>query len=131
MRIKLTDGQVVEIADRLTVGELKKLQDKELISRDFIKNIMKAAVDISQIDMTDLSNITYAAYWIKHKENAMPQEEFEEKLPLDMERDIDIYSKLLTGGASDNHGEMAREFEKATKPKKNKIKKFQSKGVKA
>lgn len=116
MEIKLTNGQLVKIAEKFTVGQIKFLKKNNLIPKNYIQLILNGSSDISQMSIDEFDSLTYAAYVVANPVNPMDQEQFENLLPIDIERDFAILGSMIEQEKEESV--MADEFKKVTNIKK-------------
>lgn len=127
--LKLIDDKVL-INTNLTLGVLRRAQEEDLLSKDFLKNIMKLSLGASveganlmdDFNETDLINIVYVCY-----KNANPTGmgygEFLDKMELDLPEMVSIYTEVLSSGLTKGEMTTAKNFNAVTPKQKNRSKK--------
>lgn len=106
MDVKLLNNETVKLNTRMSLFTLKRAQEQELLSKDFIKQILNLGFatqssdfNLSDLNENDLINLAYVCYK-NNAENGLSQEEFESVFPLDLQLLVSILSEVLLCNSS-------------------------------
>jgi hypothetical protein len=112
------DGEIktVTVDTSLSLHFFKKMQDENLLSKNFVGNLALTETDPSKASHDDLFNAPYIAYRNANP-NGMGKEEFESRLPFDIDVCSVIYTDIIRGERKKD-GTMASSFRRVTQRKK-------------
>lgn len=111
--IELMNGKTIDIKTKISLGQVKRFQEKGLLKKDFLNKLLTGKADIKGMTMDDFVDSTYVAYTIAGGD--MTYDEFIEVCPLDLELLGMIYMQMLLGGRTKQKSQFRKSIEKATK----------------
>lgn len=112
------DGEIktVTLDTSLSLYFFKKMQQENLLSKNFVGNLAVTEADPAKANYDDIFNAPYIAYRNANP-NGMTKEEFESKVRFDMDMCSIIYADIINGEQR-RDGSMANSFRKVTHRKK-------------
>nr|WP_312986030.1 hypothetical protein [Clostridioides sp.] len=129
--ITLNNGQEAKLDTSITLNAFLKAQEQGYFSKNILSAMMgivtKSGVPedaVNGIADIDMLNAPYIAY-LNANPNGMSKEEFDSKIPIDIELCMEIIMEILTGNIKAKP-QLAQNFQKSTKNKNNSKKKYQN-----
>jgi hypothetical protein len=129
--ITLNDGQEVKLNTSVTLNAFLKAQEQGYFSKNILSAMMGIVTNsgvpsdaIKGIGDTDMLNAPYIAY-LNANPNGMSKEEFDSKMPIDIELSMEILMELLSGSVK-TKPQLAQNFQQSTKSKNKSKKKYQN-----
>jgi hypothetical protein len=129
--ITLNDGQEVKLNTSLTLNAFLKAQEQGYFSKNILSAMMGIVTNsgvpsdaIKGIGDTDMLNAPYIAY-LNANPNGMSKEEFDSKIPIDIELSMEIIMEILSGNIK-SKPQLAQNFQNSTKSKNKSKKKYQN-----
>lgn len=112
------DGEIrtVTLDTSLSLYFLKKMQQENLLSKNFIANLVMTEADPTKANYDDLLNSPYIAYRYANP-NGMSKVEFESNVIFDMDMCSAVYADIIQGEQK-RSGSMANSFRRVTQRKK-------------
>lgn len=112
------DGEIrtVTLDTSLSLYFFKKMQQENLLSKNFIANLAMTESDPTKANYDDLLNAPYIAYRNANP-NGMDKQEFESKVKFDMDMCSTVYADIIQGEQK-REGAMANSFRRVTQRKK-------------
>lgn len=108
--------KTVTLDTSLSLYFLKKMQQENLLSKNFISNLVMTQADPTKANYDDLLNSPYIAYRNANP-NGMKKEEFEANVLFDMDMCSVVYADIIQGEQK-RSGSMANSFRRVTQRKK-------------
>ncbi|WP_312458685.1 hypothetical protein [Proteiniclasticum sp.] len=108
--------KTVTLDTSLSLYFLKKMQQENLLSKNFIANLVMTEADPTKANYDDLLNSPYIAYRNANP-NGMKKEEFEASVLFDMDMCSVVYADIIQGEQK-RSGAMANSFRRVTQRKK-------------
>lgn len=108
--------RTVTLDTSLSLYFLKKMQQENLLSKNFISNLVMTQADPTKANYDDLLNSPYIAYRNANP-NGMKKEEFEANVLFDMDMCSVVYADIIQGEQK-RSGSMANSFRRVTQRKK-------------
>jgi hypothetical protein len=129
--IILNGGQEVKIDTSVTLNTFSKAQQQGYFSKDILSAMMGIVTSsgvpsdaIKGMNDTDMLNAPYIAY-LNANPNGMSKEDFDSKLPIDIEFCMEIFAEMISGNIK-TKPQLAQDFQKSTKSNSKSKKKYQN-----
>jgi len=127
--ITLNDGQEAKLNTGITLNAFLKAQEQGYFSKNILSAMMGIVTNsgvpsdaVKGITDTDMLNAPYIAY-LNANPNGMSKEEFDSKIPIDIELCMEIIMEMLSGSIKAKP-QLAQNFQQSTKNKNKSKKKY-------
>ncbi|MGX7108351.1 hypothetical protein [Facklamia miroungae] len=111
--IELSNGEIVPVKTKVSLGMVKKYQEDEIIPKDFINKMLTNNVAAQNLKIEDLLGVAFMSY--KNAGGKMSFKEFEDECPLDMDVLAMIFVNMIMGGKAGQKSQFKDAITKATK----------------